>query len=92
MVAAALIFALIKVKPSPFYLLDEIDAALDDANVERLSQMVRDLQGDSQMIVVTHNRKTMENADRLYGVSMSEPGVSSIISAELTPDPELALA
>lgn len=92
MVAAALIFALIKVKPSPFYLLDEIDAALDDANVERLSQMVRDLQGDSQMIVVTHNRKTMEIADRLYGVSMSEPGVSSIISAELTPDPELALA
>ena len=92
MVAAALIFALIKVKPSPFYLLDEIDAALDDANVERLSQMVRDLQGDSQMIVVTHNRKTMEIADRLYGVSMAEPGVSSIISAELTPDPELALA
>ncbi|MGC8486521.1 MAG: hypothetical protein ACP5O6_12960, partial [Candidatus Baltobacteraceae bacterium] len=63
-----------------------------DANVERLSQMVRDLQGDSQMIVVTHNRKTMEIADRLYGVSMAEPGVSSIISAELTPDPELALA
>jgi len=92
MVAAALIFALIKVKPSPFYLLDEIDAALDDANVERLSDMVRELQGDSQMIVVTHNRKTMELADRLYGVSMVEPGVSSIISAEMSFEPELALA
>ncbi len=95
MTAAALIFALIKVRPSPFYLLDEVDAALDDANVERFSSMVRELAGDSQMIIVTHNKQTMELADRMYGVTMGEAGVSSIISAELAskvraPEPVLA--
>jgi len=83
MTAAALIFALIRVKPSPFYLLDEVDAALDDANVERLSGMVRELADESQMLIVTHNKKTMELASRMYGVTMQEPGVSSIISATL---------
>jgi chromosome segregation protein len=83
MTAAALIFALIKVKPSPFYLLDEVDAALDDANVERLSSMVREVASDAQMLIVTHNKKTMELASRMYGVTMQEPGVSSIISATL---------
>lgn len=93
MTAAALIFALIVVKPSPFYLLDEVDAALDDANVERFSEMVKSFAADSQMIIVTHNKKTMEIADRLYGVTMSEAGISSIVSAELSPrEPELALA
>ena len=96
MTAAALIFALIKVKPSPFYLLDEVDAALDDANVDRFSTMVRELASDSQMIIVTHNKKTMELADRMYGVTMREPGVSTLIAATLTkddePQPELALA
>jgi chromosome segregation protein len=93
MTAAALIFALIKVRPSPFYLLDEVDAALDDANVERFSRMVRELaRGGSQMIIVTHNKQTMELADRLYGVTMNEAGVSSIISAELgSREPEAAL-
>jgi chromosome segregation protein len=83
MTAAALIFALIKVKPSPFYLLDEVDAALDDANVERLSGMVREMAAEAQMLIVTHNKKTMELAARMYGVTMQEPGVSSIISATL---------
>ena len=83
MTAAALIFALIRVKPSPFYLLDEVDAALDDANVERFSSMVRELSGDAQILLVTHNKKTMELAARMYGVTMREPGVSSIISAVL---------
>jgi len=95
MTAAALIFALIKVRPSPFYLLDEVDAALDDANVDRFSNMVREFADTSQMIIVTHNKKTMELADRMYGVTMSEAGISSIISAELTEkerEPELALA
>jgi chromosome segregation protein len=94
MTAAALIFALIAVKPSPFYLLDEVDAALDDANVERFSDMVRELASDSQMIIVTHNKKTMELADRMYGVTMKEPGVSTIIAATLSQErhPELALA
>jgi chromosome segregation protein len=95
MTAAALIFALIAVKPSPFYLLDVVDAALDDANVERFSDMVREIAGDSQMIIVTHNKKTMELADRMYGVTMKEPGASTIIAASLSPQertPELALA
>ncbi len=94
MTAAALIFALIQVKPSPFYLLDEVDAALDDANVDRFSSMVRDLATDAQMIIVTHNKKTMELADRMYGVTMKEPGVSTVIAATLThsQEPELALA
>lgn len=85
MVAAALIFALIRVKPSPFYLLDEVDAALDDVNVESISQMIRESASDSQMLIVTHNKKTMEMADRIYGVTAKEAGVSTIISAELTP-------
>jgi chromosome segregation protein len=94
MTAAALIFALIKVKPSPFYLLDEVDAALDDMNVERFSNMVRELAAsDSQMIIVTHNKKTMELAEQMYGVTMREPGVSTVIAAALSArEPELALA
>ena len=89
MTAAALIFALIRVRPSPFYLLDEVDAALDDANVERFSRMVRELAvGGSQMIIVTHNKQTMELADRMYGVTMGEAGISSLISAELTRERE----
>ncbi len=87
MTASALIFALIAVKPSPFYLLDEVDAALDDANVERLSTKIRDVSATSQMLIVTHNKKTMELAQRMYGVTMQEPGVSSIISATLDDRP-----
>ena len=83
MTAAALIFALIRVKPSPFYLLDEVDAALDDANVDRFSAMVRELSSEGQILLVTHNKRTMELAQRMYGVTMREPGVSSIISAAL---------
>jgi len=92
MAAAALIFALIAVKPSPFYLLDEVDAALDDANVERFSGLVRELGSDAQLLIVTHNKKTMELAARMYGVTMVEPGISSVIAADLTPghaEPEL---
>jgi chromosome segregation protein len=87
MTAAALIFALIRVKPSPFYLLDEVDAALDDANVDRLSAMIREVASAAQILVVTHNKKTMELASRMYGVTMAEPGVSSIISASLDSRP-----
>ena len=92
MVSAALIFALIQVRPAPFYLLDEVDAALDDMNIDRFSTMVRELAGDSQFILVTHNKKTMEIADRLYGVTMGEPGVSTIVSAELDREREAAIA
>ena len=88
MTAAALIFALIRVKPSPFYLLDEIDAALDEMNVERFSMMVRNLATQAQLLIVTHNKKTMELAQRMYGITMAEAGVSSVVSASL--DRELA--
>jgi chromosome segregation protein len=87
-----LIFALIRVKPSPFYLLDEVDAALDDANVERFSGLVREVGSSAQLLLVTHNKKTMELAQRMYGVTMREPGISSVISADLLPgEPEREL-
>ncbi|MBD5657675.1 MAG: AAA family ATPase, partial [Candidatus Eremiobacteraeota bacterium] len=92
MAASALIFALIRVKPSPFYLLDEVDAALDDANVERFSQLVREVGSTAQLLIVTHNKKTMELAQRMYGVTMAEPGISRVIAADLlpaAPEPEL---
>ncbi|HZV77657.1 MAG TPA: chromosome segregation protein SMC [Candidatus Babeliales bacterium] len=92
MTAAALIFALIATKPAPFYLLDEVDAALDDANIDRFCAMVREFAEHSQMIIVTHNKKTMEMADRIYGVTTREPGVSAIVSAELAHQAEALLA
>ncbi len=81
--AMALMFAIFKYKPSPFCLLDEIDAPLDEANIGRFAEMLRAMQSDTQFILVTHNRKTMEIADRLYGVTMEEPGVSKLISVQL---------
>ena len=78
--AISLMFALFKYKPSPFCLLDEIDAPLDDANIGRFVEMLRTMQAHTQFILITHNRKTMEIADRLYGVTMEEPGVSKLIS------------
>ena len=81
--AIALMFGMFKYKPSPFCLLDEIDAPLDDANIGRFVEMLRGMQAHTQFIVITHNRKTMEIADRLYGVTMEEPGVSKLISVQL---------
>ena len=81
--AIALMFGLFKYKPSPFCLLDEIDAPLDDANVGRFVEMLRGMLHHTQFIVITHNRKTMEIADRLYGVTMEEPGISKLISVQL---------
>jgi chromosome segregation protein len=81
--AISLMFGLFKYKPSPFCLLDEIDAPLDDANVGRFVEMLRSMQQHTQFILITHNRKTMEIADRLYGVTMEEPGVSKLISVQL---------
>jgi chromosome segregation protein len=81
--AIALMFAIFKYKPSPFCLLDEIDAPLDDANVSRFVEMLRGMLGRTQFIVITHNRRTMEIANRLYGVTMEEPGVSKLISVQL---------
>jgi chromosome segregation protein len=92
MTAAALIFALIATKPAPFYLLDEVDAALDDANIDRFCAMVREFASESQMLIVTHNKKTMEIADRIYGVTSTDAGVSAVVSAELAAQAEALLA
>jgi chromosome segregation protein len=81
--AIALMFAIFKYKPSPFCLLDEIDAPLDDANVTRFVDMLRGMLDRTQFILITHNRRTMEIANRLYGVTMEEPGVSKLISVQL---------
>jgi chromosome segregation protein len=81
--AMALMFAIFQYRPSPFCLLDEIDAPLDDANIGRFVEMLQGMQDHTQFILITHNRKTMEIADRLYGVTMEEPGVSKLISVQL---------
>ena len=82
-VAIALYFAILKVRPTPFCMLDEIDAALDDRNVERFAGYLRNLCGKTQFIVITHRRGSMEGADELFGVTMQEKGVSTVISVDL---------
>jgi chromosome segregation protein len=79
----ALLFAIFYYRPSPFCLLDEVDAPLDDANIHRFTRVLRELARQTQFIVITHNRKTMEAADVLYGVTMEEPGLSRIVSVNL---------
>ena len=81
--AAAILFALLKVRPSPFVILDEIDAPLDDSNVGRYCEVLREFAESSQFIVITHNKGTMEAADILYGVTMQEPGASTLIGIRL---------
>jgi chromosome segregation protein len=78
--ALALLIAVFRYQPSPFCILDEVDAPLDETNVGRFAQMVADMSADAQFIVVTHNRRTMERASVLYGVTMQEPGVSKLVS------------
>jgi chromosome segregation protein len=78
--AIAYLFAIFKARPSPFYVLDEVEAALDDTNLQRLLQVFEELRENSQLIVITHQRRTMEVADALYGVSMRGDGVSTVIS------------
>lgn len=81
--AVALIFSIFLIKPTPFCLLDEVDAPLDDANIGRFNDMVREMSGESQFIIITHNRNTMSVADTLYGVTMEEAGVSKTVSVRL---------
>ncbi len=81
--AVSLIFAVFMVKPSPFCILDEVDAPLDDANVGKFNALLREMSVKSQFILITHNKKTMELNDTLYGVTMEEPGVSKVISIEM---------
>ena len=82
-VAIALYFALLKVRPTPFVVMDEIEAALDDNNVARFAQYMRAMADRTQFIVITHRRGTMEEADALYGVTMQEQGVSRMLSLNL---------
>lgn len=81
--AVALLVAIFKARPSPFYVMDEVEAALDDANLGRLLGIFRELQQDSQLIVVTHQKRTMEIADALYGVTMRGDGVTTVISQRM---------
>jgi len=80
LVAVSLIFSLFLINPTPFCFLDEVDAPLDDANIGRFSGLVREMSAHSQFIVITHNKRTMEAANALYGVTMEEPGISKIVS------------
>jgi chromosome segregation protein len=81
--AVALMFSIFLIKPTPFCLLDEVDAPLDEANIRRFSEMIRELSETSQFIMITHNKTTMSCADCLYGVTMEEPGVSKLVSVKL---------
>ena len=84
--AISLLFAIQNLKPSPFCLLDEIEAALDDNNVDRYAQYLHKLTKHTQFIVITHRRGTMAAADRLYGITMQEKGVSTLVSVDLLED------
>ncbi len=81
--AVSLIFAIFMVKPSPFCVLDEVDAPLDDANIGKFNALLKEMSAKSQFILITHNKKTMELNDTLYGVTMEEPGVSKMVSIEM---------
>ena len=81
--ALALLFAIFTARPSPFYVMDEVEAALDDVNVARYAQYLRRMTDRTQFIVITHRRGTMEAADVLYGVTMQEDGVSKILRLDL---------
>jgi chromosome segregation protein len=96
--AVSLIFAIFQIKPSPFCILDEVDAPLDDANVARYNEMVRSMTDGSQFILITHVKRTMQTVDVLYGVTMAEPGVSKIVSVRINEsqsrasEPQVAVA
>lgn len=81
--AVAMLVSIFKARPSPFYVMDEVEAALDDTNLQRLIRIMQELQEASQLIVITHQKRTMEVADALYGVSMQGDGVSKVISQRL---------
>jgi len=83
LVAMALIFAIYLIKPSPFLLLDEVDAPLDEANIDRFNDLLKEIRKYSQIIVVTHNRRSMEIVDRLFGVTMEKQGVSKMVTVSL---------
>lgn len=81
--AVAILFSLLKIRPSPFCFLDEVDAALDEANIGRYTNILKDFSDNTQVLVITHNKRTMAVADSIYGVTMQEPGASKVISMKL---------
>jgi len=83
LVAVALIFAILKYRPSPFLVLDEVDAALDDANTNLFNRLIKDVARESQVVMITHNKSTMEVADTLFGVTMQKQGISTLVSVNL---------
>ena len=80
--ATALLFSIYLIKPAPFCILDEVDAPLDDANVSKFTNMIRQFSENSQFIIVTHNKMTMSSVDVIYGVTMQEPGVSKLVPVD----------
>ena len=82
--AIALIFAVLRHRPAPFLVLDEVDAALDDANIALFNSLIRDISKNSQIIMVTHNKKTMEVAESLFGITMQNQGISTLVSVRLS--------
>jgi chromosome segregation protein len=81
--AVSLLFAIFLTKPSPFCFLDEVDAPLDDANIDRFIEMIKEMSAHSQFVLVTHNKKSMQSAEVLYGITMAEPGVSKVVSVHM---------
>src|SRR3989442_8454601 len=86
LVAVAMLVAIFRARPSPFYVLDEVEAALDDVNMRRLIGLLEELRAVSQLIIITHQKPTMEIADALYGVSMQGDGITQVISQRLRQD------
>lgn len=89
MTAMALLFAIFEVKSAPFCMLDEIDAPLDDSNIRRFVDVVQQFTDRSQFIIITHNKRTMSIADRIFGITMQERGVSKLLSMQFSKGEEL---
>jgi hypothetical protein len=87
LVALAFLFAVFRSRPSPFYLMDEVEAALDDVNLQRFLGLVHEFRGEAQLIIVSHQKRTMEAADALYGVTMAPGGSSKVISQKVARRP-----
>ena len=84
--AVAMLVSIFKARPSPFYVMDEVEAALDDTNLGRLLEIIRELRDESQLIVITHQKRTMEVADALYGITMRGDGVTTVVSQRMGDD------